>query len=100
MQIGQSCVLCCWLEQHRPRPPCGCPLLRRAAGSGAQGSKTRCQGVKTKPVIPREQAKQDVDEALAYYLSDAGEAVAFRFIDALEKAYAHIDPPEQVRQKM
>lgn len=46
--------------------------------------------MKTKPVIPREQAKRDVDEALAYYLSEAGEAVAFRFIDALEKAYAHI----------
>ena len=56
--------------------------------------------MKTKPVIPREQAKRDVDEALAYYLSEAGEAVAFRFIDALEKAYAHIDPPEQVRQRM
>ena len=46
--------------------------------------------MKNKPVIPREQAKQDVDEALACYLSEAGEAVAFRFIDALEKAYAHI----------
>ena len=46
--------------------------------------------MKTKPVIPREQAKRDVDEALACYLSEAGEAVAFRFIDALEKAYAHI----------
>jgi len=46
--------------------------------------------VKVKPVIPREQANRDVDEAVAYYLSEAGDAVAFGFIDALEKAYGHI----------
>lgn len=46
--------------------------------------------MKTKPVIPREQANQDVDEAVAYYLSEAGEAVAMGFVDALEKAYCHI----------
>jgi toxin ParE1/3/4 len=46
--------------------------------------------VKTKPVIPREQANRDVDEAVAYYLSEAGEAVAMGFVDALEKAYGHI----------
>jgi len=46
--------------------------------------------VKAKPVIPREQAKRDVDEAVAYCLSEAGEAVALGFIDALEKAYGHI----------
>lgn len=41
-------------------------------------------------VIPREQAHQDVQDALTYYLQDAGEAVALGFIDALEKAYAHL----------
>jgi toxin ParE1/3/4 len=46
--------------------------------------------VKSKPVIPREQANRDVDDALAYYLTEAGEAVALGFIDALEKAYSHI----------
>lgn len=46
--------------------------------------------MKVKPVIPREQANRDVDEAVAYYLSEAGDAVAFGFIDALEKAYGHI----------
>ena len=46
--------------------------------------------MKAKPVIPREQANRDVDEAVAYYLSEAGEAVALGFIDALEKVYAHI----------
>ena len=46
--------------------------------------------MKAKPVIPREQANRDVDEAVAYYVSEAGEAVALGFIDGLEKAYGHI----------
>jgi len=46
--------------------------------------------VKAKPVIPREQANRDVDEAIAYYLSEATEAVALGFVDALEQAYTHI----------
>lgn len=46
--------------------------------------------MKAKPVIPRAQANRDVDEALDYYLSEAGEAVALGFIDALERAYDHI----------
>jgi plasmid stabilization system protein ParE len=43
--------------------------------------------VKAKPVIPREQANRDVDDAVAYYLTEATEAVALGFIDALEQAY-------------
>ncbi len=46
--------------------------------------------MKAKPVIPREQANRDVDDAVAYYLNEATEAVALGFIDSLEKAYAHI----------
>ncbi len=46
--------------------------------------------MKAKAVIPREQANRDVDDAVAYYLREAGEAVALGFIDALEKAYGHI----------
>jgi len=46
--------------------------------------------VKHTPIVPREQANRDVDEAVAYYLSKAGEAVALGFIDALEKAYGRI----------
>jgi len=46
--------------------------------------------VKAKPVVPREQANRDVDEAIAYYLGeDAGQA-ALGFVVALEQAYAHI----------
>jgi toxin ParE1/3/4 len=46
--------------------------------------------LKAKVVIPREQAKRDIDEAVAYYLGeDAGKA-AENFVDDLEKAYAHI----------
>jgi len=46
--------------------------------------------VKTKPVIPREQANRDIDEALAYYLREGTEAATLGFIDCLEQAYSHI----------
>ncbi|MBS3958379.1 MAG: type II toxin-antitoxin system RelE/ParE family toxin [Xanthomonadaceae bacterium] len=46
--------------------------------------------MKAKPVIPREQANRDVDDAVAYYLNEATEAVALGFIDSLEQAYTHI----------
>lgn len=45
---------------------------------------------KTKPVVPREQAKRDVDEIIAHYLSENAEQAALRFIDELERAYPHI----------
>jgi toxin ParE1/3/4 len=42
------------------------------------------------PVVPRELASKDVEDAIAYDLSeDAGQA-ALGFIDALEQAYARI----------
>ena len=43
-----------------------------------------------KPVIPRELAKQDVADAIAYYLNQDADHAALGFIDALEKAYAHL----------
>lgn len=46
--------------------------------------------MKSKPIIPREQANRDVEESVAYYLNEATEAAALGFIDALERAYAHI----------
>ncbi len=46
--------------------------------------------MKTKPVIPREQANRDIDETLAYFLSEGSENAALGFIDTLEQAYAHI----------
>jgi toxin ParE1/3/4 len=46
--------------------------------------------VKAKPVVPREQAQQDVEDALEYYMAEDAEAAALGFIDALEQAYAHI----------
>jgi toxin ParE1/3/4 len=46
--------------------------------------------VKLKPVIPREQAHRDVEEALTYYLNEGATTAALGMIDALEKAYSHI----------
>ena len=43
-----------------------------------------------KPVIPRERAHRDVQDALDHYLQEAGDRVALGFIDALESAYAHL----------
>jgi toxin ParE1/3/4 len=46
--------------------------------------------VSTKPVIPRALATLDVEQAIDYYLVEGGAQVARGFVDALEKAYAHI----------
>lgn len=46
--------------------------------------------MKAKPVIARAQAYQDIDEAIAFYLGEGGQALAMRFIDALEQATIHI----------
>ena len=43
-----------------------------------------------KPVIPREQADRDVDQAIEHYLGENAIEAALGFIDALERAYAHI----------
>ncbi len=46
--------------------------------------------MKAKPVIPRVLANQDVEAAVDFYLSEDAEQAALGFVDALEKAYAHI----------
>ena len=46
--------------------------------------------MRVKPLIPRALARQDVEDALSYYLSEEAERAAPGFIDALEQAYAHI----------
>lgn len=43
-----------------------------------------------KPVVPRDQARRDIDEAIDYYLLQAGDRVALRFIDATESAFRAI----------
>ncbi len=43
--------------------------------------------MKTKPVVPRQLATDDVNRAIAYYV---GENAALGFIDAVENAFGHI----------
>lgn len=43
-----------------------------------------------KPVIPRAQAHGDLEAAVDFYATEAGEAVALRFIDAVEAAFGAI----------
>ena len=46
--------------------------------------------MKTKPVIPRELAGRDAEDAVDYYLQEAGDQVALGFIEWLQKTYDHI----------
>ncbi len=39
-----------------------------------------------KPIVAREQARRDMEAAAEYYADQAGEDVAFGFVDALESA--------------
>lgn len=43
-----------------------------------------------KSVVPSELARRDAEEAITYYLQAGGARAALGFVDALEKAYAHI----------
>lgn len=46
--------------------------------------------MKTKPVVPRQVAVDDVEAAVDYYLGEAGIPAALGFIDCLERAYAQL----------
>ena len=43
-----------------------------------------------KPIIPRQRANRDIEEAVAYYRRENADKAALRFIDAVEQAYSHI----------
>jgi toxin ParE1/3/4 len=43
-----------------------------------------------KLVVPREQGRRDVEAAIDFNVTEAGDTVALRFIDALEAAYRAI----------
>lgn len=43
-----------------------------------------------KPLVPREQANRDIDDAIAYYLGEGAEQAALGFVDALEDACIHL----------
>ncbi len=43
-----------------------------------------------KVVLPREVARQDVDQAIDHYLAEGAVKAALSFVDEIEKAYTHI----------
>ena len=43
-----------------------------------------------KPLILRERASRDAEEAFDHYLEEAGSRIALGFADALERAFRHI----------
>lgn len=68
--------------------------LRRLAQAGTQRAQAGGQDtrpvVKVKPVVPREQAREDVEDAVAQALTDGARTAALGFADALENADHHI----------
>lgn len=46
--------------------------------------------MKPKPVVPREQARRDVDAILEYYLNEGAPHAALGFINALEAGYGTV----------
>ena len=46
--------------------------------------------MKAKPIVPRELANRDVEDAIEYYLREASDQAALDFVGALERAYRHI----------
>jgi toxin ParE1/3/4 len=46
--------------------------------------------VTVRPLVLRELAQQDIDEAIAYYQAESGEPLALRFIDALQEAFRRL----------
>ncbi|MCL4780946.1 MAG: type II toxin-antitoxin system RelE/ParE family toxin [Gammaproteobacteria bacterium] len=46
--------------------------------------------MKAKPVVARERANRDIDEAIAWYLGEHAAHAAFGFIDAVEGAFSHV----------
>jgi toxin ParE1/3/4 len=47
--------------------------------------------VKRKPIVLREQAEQDIQKAVDYYLGEGAERAGSKFIDALERAFKQIE---------
>lgn len=46
--------------------------------------------MKTKPVVTRYKADEDVDKTFEHYLANAGPEIAISFIDEYEKAISHL----------
>lgn len=46
--------------------------------------------MRTKPIVTRKSADEDVDRAFEYYLSEGGPDVAIAFIDEYERATSHL----------
>ncbi|HTW35434.1 MAG TPA: type II toxin-antitoxin system RelE/ParE family toxin [Rhizomicrobium sp.] len=43
-----------------------------------------------KPVIPRDRARRDLEDAAEYYAREAGASAALRFVDAVERTFGAI----------
>lgn len=46
--------------------------------------------MRSRPVVPRAQARRDIEDAIAYYLAEGSEQAAMEFVDAIEQSFTHI----------
>jgi len=46
--------------------------------------------VTAKPVVPRQRAQRDIEEAIAHYAAEGGEDLALGFVEALQRAFRRI----------
>lgn len=46
--------------------------------------------MRARRVVPRELASRDIEQAIDHYLDEGAAKAALDFVDAVEKAYAHI----------
>jgi toxin ParE1/3/4 len=46
--------------------------------------------MRVRPVVPRAQARRDIEEAIAHDLAEDSAQAAMGFVDALEQAFTHI----------
>ncbi len=62
----------------------------RTSPSSAAASEPATESIVAKPVQLRRLAADDIDDALAHHLSEAGQTVATRFITAIERALTYL----------
>ena len=88
-----------WGSARRPRfsiPTCAAIIATQGCGTTASLAASRLRSIfntpsaRPRPVIPRQRALRDIEEAVAWYLGEDAASAALGFIDAVEQAFEHI----------
>src|SRR5437763_13585799 len=95
MRTASACGACCSKARPRRRRHRRIKPTSRSF-AGPQSAESCRPQLKSKPVIPREEASRDIDEAIAYLLREGAPGAPLGFIDALERALRAHQPPPRV----